>query len=139
MLDPSVNPKAASVFGAVTADHLKEGATRLQNIDDTMIDQAVDHANLPTTSEDYPSSVYGEDAKDLPRFLKTRLKERRNHLVMEILKKAEAQEVAANDVAKTADLKKGQHNRYCRQNPGIQAIGAQRVGKVGSLEHGHGA
>ena len=120
MLDPSVNPKAASVFGAVTADHLKDGATRLQNIDDTMIDQAVDHANLPKTSEDYPSSVYGEDGKDLPRFLKTRLKERRNHLVMEILKKAEAQEVAAADVAKTADLKKASITAIVGKTPGFK-------------------
>ena len=120
MLDPSVNPQAASVFGAITADHLKEGATRLQNIDDTMIDQAVDHANLPKTSEDYPSSVYGEDAKDLPRFLKTRLKERRNHLVMEILKKAEAQEVAAADVAKTADLKKASITAIVGKTPGFK-------------------
>ena len=121
LVDPSVNPQAASVFGEITPEHLKEGATRLQNIDDSLIDQAVDHANLPKTSEDYPASVYGEDAKDLPRFLKTRLKERRNHLVMEILKKAEAQAVTAADVAKTSDLKKASITAIVGKTPGFKA------------------
>ena len=133
MLDGSVNPQSASVFADISAEQLREGATRLEQVNDTLIDQAVDHANLPKTSADYPVSVYGEEAKDLPRFLKTRLKERRNHIVMEVLKKAEAQKVTSEELAQTSDLTPASINIIVDKTKGFKASTPSTQAKWGVL------
>ena len=133
LLDESVNPQAAKVFADISEAELKEGAARLEQINDTLIDQAVDHAELPKTSADYPVSVYGEDAKDLPRFLKTRLKERRDHIVMQVLKKAEAQKLTSDELTKNVDLKPASIKAIVAKAPGFKPTTPSSAAKWGVL------
>ena len=133
MLDPEVNPKAASVFGNISAEQLKDGATRLQQVNDTLIDQAVDHAELPKTSADYPVSVYGDAAKDLPKFLKARLKQRRDHIVMEVLNKAEAHKVTSDELAKDSDLKAASIKAIVEKTQGFKATTPSSAAKWGVM------
>ena len=105
MLNPGTNPQAAKVFAGITSKELKAGANRLAQISDQQIDQAVDVMKIPKTSSQYPASAFGEEAKDLPQFLKTRLKQRRDYIVQEVLNKEAHKEESLSSLKKTVNLK----------------------------------
>ena len=107
MRDPGVNPKAAMVFAGMTPGELKAAAAKVAAVTDMQIDDAVDSVNLPTTSKDYPASQFGESANDLPKMLKTRLKDRRDFIVEELLRTTEEQEKTAMEFQEATDLKAG--------------------------------
>ena len=103
--DPGVNSEAAKVFAGMTLKELRASASKVEAVTDLQIDQAVDSLKLPKTSKDYPASQFGEIAKDLPKMLKTRLKDRRDFIVEEVLASAEEQEKTAEDFQEATDLK----------------------------------
>ena len=103
--DPGVNAEAAKVFAGMTLKELRASASKVEAVTDLQIDQAVDSLKLPKTSKDYPASQFGETAKDLPKMLKTRLKDRRDFIVEEVLASAEEQEKTAMDFQEATDLK----------------------------------
>ena len=105
--DPAVNAQAAKVFEAMTPKELKASAVKVEAVTDMQIDDAVDSMQLPTTSKDYPASQFGEIAKDLPKMLKTRLKDRRDFIVEDLLRSAEEQEATAQEFQEATDLKAG--------------------------------
>ena len=105
--DPAVNAQAAKVFGGMTPKELKASAAKVEAVTDAQIDEAVDSAGLLDTSEDYPASQFGEIAKDLPKMLKTRLKDRRDFIVEDLLQSAEEQEATAQEFQEATDLKAG--------------------------------
>ena len=85
MRDASIAPQAAAVFADLTLDELKASAKKLEKVTDHQIDQAVDAANLPKTSKEYPSHKDYGIADDIPTSLKKRLKERRDFLIDELI------------------------------------------------------
>ena len=103
--DPGVNPKAATVFAGMTLGELRAAAAKVAAVTDMQIDDAVDSVGLPKTSTDYPASQFGESANDLPKMLKTRLKDRRDFIVEEMLMSAEEQEKTAMEFQMATDLK----------------------------------
>ena len=105
MRNPGVNPKAAMVFAGMTLKELRAAAAKVAAVTDMQIDDAVDSVNLPKTSEDYPASQFGDAANDLPKMLKTRLKDRRDFIVEEMLMSAEEQEKTAMEFQMATDLK----------------------------------
>ena len=105
MRNPGVNPKAATVFAGMTTKELRAAAAKVAAVTDMQIDDAVDSVNLPKTSKDYPASQFGESANDLPKMLKTRLKDRRDFIVEEMLMSAEEQEKTAMEFQMATDLK----------------------------------
>ena len=105
MRNPGVNPKAAMVFAGMTLKELRAAAAKVAAVTDMQIDDAVDSVNLPKTSKDYPASQFGESAEDLPKMLKTRLKDRRDFIVEEMLMSAEEQEKTAMEFQMATDLK----------------------------------
>ena len=105
--DPGVNPKAAMVFEAMTLDELKASARKLEAVTDPQIDEAVDSAGLPKSSKDYPVSQFGDIANDLPKMLKSRLKDRRDFIVEELLSSTEEQEATAQEFQEATGLTAG--------------------------------
>ncbi len=105
MLNPGTNPQAAKVFAGLSAKELKAGADKLARISDHQIDQAVDLMKIPKTSPQYPASEFGDGAKDLPQFLKSRLKQRRDYIVQEVLDKEAKKEESLAQLKKAVNLK----------------------------------
>ncbi len=103
--DPGVNTEAAKVFAGMTQKELKASAAKVEAITDLQIDQAVDSVELPKTSKDYPVSQFGAVAGDLPKMLKTRLKDRRDFIVEELLSSTEEQEKTAKEFQAATALK----------------------------------
>ena len=86
MLGAGQNAIAAKVFDKLTEAELKAGAARVEAISDQQIDETVDQMGIPKSIPEYPASTYGDAAADLPTFLKTRLKQRRDFIATEVLK-----------------------------------------------------
>ena len=120
--NPSVNPKAAEVFEGMTAAELREGAKRVGAITDGQIDEAVDAAQLPKKSADYPSSQFGAAANDLPKLLKARLKARRDYVGTEILYAAEKAEALAKEKEKLA--------KEAQKDSGLKLVSVNAVVKT---------
>ena len=76
MLLPGTNPNSAQVFANLSSRELKAGVNKLAQVSDQQVDHAVDLMKIPRTSAQYPASQFGDEARDLPAFLKQRLKER---------------------------------------------------------------
>ena len=100
LTDPGKNAVAAQVFGDLTDAELRAGAEKVGKISDQAIDDTVDQMEIPKTSPHYPASQYGAAAKDLPRFLKTRLKERRDYVAKEVLNIIDLKQQKAEEAEK---------------------------------------
>ena len=104
--DSGKNPMSAQVFADLTDEQLKAGAEKVGKISDQQIDDAVDKLDIPKESPQY------KDSKNLPMFLKKRLKERRDYVAKEVLnildlkkQKADAVKQQLDQLEETSDLK----------------------------------
>ena len=100
------NPMSAQVFANLTDERLKAGAQKVGKISDQQIDDAVDKLDIPKESPQYKHS------RNLPMFLKKRLKERRDYVAKEVLniidlkkQKADAVKQQISQLEETSDLK----------------------------------
>ena len=100
------NPMSAQVFANLTDEQLKAGAQKVGKISDQQIDDAVDKLDIPKESPQYKHS------RNLPLFLKKRLKERRDYVAKEVLniidlkqQKADAVKQQISQLEETSDLK----------------------------------
>ena len=101
LVAPGVNPKASQVFAAMSKAELKAAGEKVAAITDAQIDEAVDSVGLPKKSADYPAKSFGAEAKDLPKMLKSRLKDRREFVVEELLKAKQQPEPTAAELQQT--------------------------------------
>lgn len=83
--DAKTNPSAAEAFSGLTAWDRRRSAKKLEAVTDAQIDMAVDAEDLPKTAPEYNQNEYGELADNLPEMLKTRLKQRRDYIVKNVL------------------------------------------------------
>ena len=97
--------QAGQVFGGLTQAQIKKSAEKVADVTDDEIDFAVDFVNFPKTSPEYPVSLYGPDANDLPAMLKARLKARRDYIVDDILKAEEKKAATLAQLKDKSDLK----------------------------------
>ena len=105
MRNPSQSKEASKVFADMSSAEIAASAERVAAITDDQIDFAVDSADLPKTSPEYPVSQFGEAAKDLPGLVKSRLKQRRDYIVEKVLKQQQKKAATLQQLKGLSDLK----------------------------------
>ena len=102
---PTIAPQASKVFDDLTSAELVASAERIAAITDDQIDFAVDSVALPKTSPEYPASQFGPEANDLPQMVKTRLKQRRDYIIENVLKQEQKKAATLQELKDLSDLK----------------------------------
>ena len=105
MRNPSISKQAGKVFGDLSSEEMAASAERVAAITDDQIDFAVDSVNLPKTTPDYPASQFGPDANDLPEMVKSRLKQRRDYIIENVLKEQEKKVATLQEIKEKSELK----------------------------------
>ena len=129
LLLPGTNPKAAQVFANLSSKELKAGVNKLAQVSDQQVDHAVDLMQIPRTSPQYPASQFGDDARDLPAFLKQRLKERRDFIVKEVLNAEAKKQESLAQLKKHVALKPGSLELVAGQAKSLQHQGSATTKK----------
>ena len=102
---PTIAPQASKVFDDLTSAELVARAERIAAITDDQIDFAVDSVELPKTSPEYPASQFGTEANGLPEMVKTRLKQRRDYIIENVLKQEQKKAATLQELKDLSDLK----------------------------------
>ena len=102
---PAIAPQASKVFDDLTSAEFVASAERIAAITDDQIDFAVDSVALPKTSPEYPVSQFGSEANDLPEMVKTRLKQRRDYIIENVLKQEQKKAATLQELKELSDLK----------------------------------
>ena len=129
LLLPGANPKAAQVFANLSSRELKAGVNKLAQVSDQQVDHAVDLMQIPRTSPQYPASQFGDEARDLPAFLKQRLKERRDFIVKEVLNAEAKKQESLAQLKKHVALKPGSLELVAGQAKSLQHQGSATTKK----------
>ena len=101
MLQGSKNPQAAKVFGDLSKADMKKLATRVTDITDSQIDEAVDRAGIPNGKMTGIPQISNVNAH-----MKQVLRSRRNHIVKDLLNWTPPTPMTAEDLAKVSKLPK---------------------------------
>ena len=129
LLLPGTNPNSAQVFANLSSKELKAGVNKLAQVSDQQVDHAVDLMQIPRTSPQYPASQFGEEARDLPAFLKQRLKERRDFIVQEVLNAEARKQESLAQLKKHVGLKPGSLELVAGQAKSLQHQGSATTKK----------
>ena len=129
MLLPGTNPNSAQVFANLSSKELKAGVNKLAQVSDQQVDHAVDLMQIPRTSPQYPASQFGDEARDLPAFLKQRLKERRDFIVQEVLNAEARKQESLAQLKKHVALKPGSLELVAGQAKSLQHQGSATTKK----------
>ena len=129
LLLPGTNPNSAQVFANLSSKELKAGVNKLAQVSDQQVDHAVDLMQIPRTSPQYPASQFGDEAKDLPAFLKQRLKERRDFIVQEVLNAEAKKQESLAQLKKHVGLKPGSLELVAGQAKSLQHQGSATTKK----------
>ena len=95
------NPQAAKVFGDLSKADMKKLATRVTDITDSQIDEAVDRAGIPNGKMTGIPSIANVNAH-----MKQVLRARRDHIVKDLLNWTPPTPMTAEDLAKVSKLPK---------------------------------
>ena len=129
LLLPGTNPNSAQVFANLSSRELKAGVNKLAQVSDQQVEHAVDLMKIPRTSPQYPASQFGDEARDLPAFLKQRLKERRDFIVQEVLNAEARKQESLAQLKKHVALKPGSLELVAGQAKSLQHQGSATTKK----------
>ena len=129
LLLPGTNPNSAQVFANLSSKELKAGVNKLAQVSDQQVDHAVDLMKIPRTSAQYPASQFGDEARDLPAFLKQRLKERRDFIVQEVLNAEARKQESLAQLKKHVALRPGSLELVAGQAKSLQHQGSATTKK----------
>ena len=101
MLQGGKNPQAANVFGDLSKVDMKKLATRVTDITDSQIDEAVDRAGIPNGKMAGIPSISNVNAH-----MKQVLRARRDHIVKDLLNWTPPTPMTAEGLAKVSSLPK---------------------------------